>query len=217
MDAASPDLLLGIPNTDLHRLASATNTNDAHQWVQNTVSKFYPSVNIKYIAIGNEVNPVDGANWPHVLPAIQNVYQAIRARGLHEKIKVSTAIDMIIIGNSYPPSQGTLRNDVVSYVDPIIGYLVFAKAPLLSNIYPYFAYTKSNPGDIPLNYVLFTEPNVLVQDGSRGYQNLFIDAMLDSLHAALDSTRIGDVKVVVSESRWPSADDEEHATVENSN
>ncbi|KAK4265877.1 hypothetical protein QN277_026869 [Acacia crassicarpa] len=70
------DLLLGVPNTDLHR---ATNPDDAHQWVQNTVSKFYPSVNIKYIAVGNEVNPVDGANWPytpHVLPAIQNVYQA---------------------------------------------------------------------------------------------------------------------------------------------
>ncbi|XP_028790090.1 glucan endo-1,3-beta-glucosidase, basic isoform-like [Neltuma alba] len=205
------NLMLGVPNTDLHRLA--TNADDAREWVENSVSKFYPSVNIKYIAVGNEVNPVDGANRqyaPHVLPAIQNVYQAICARCLHEKIKVSTSIDMTLIGNSYPPSQGSFRDDVRSYFDPIIGYLVSAKAPLFANIYPYFAYCRSRPGDIPLNYALFTEPSVLVQDGSRGYQNLF-DAMLDSLHAALDGTRIGPVKVGVSESGWPSVG-EEHAT-----
>ncbi|XP_028790083.1 glucan endo-1,3-beta-glucosidase, basic isoform-like [Neltuma alba] len=205
------DLMLGVPNTDLHRLA--TSADDARQWVENSVSKFYPSVNIKYIAVGNEVNAVDGANRqyaPHVLPTIQNVYRVIRARGLHE-IKVSTSIDMTSIRNSYPPSQGSFRDDVRSYFDPIIGYLVLAKAPLFANLY--FAYSRSRPGDIPLNYASFTEPSMLVQDGSRGYRNLF-DAMLESLHAALDGTSIGPVKVVVSESGWPSAG-AEHATEDN--
>ncbi|KAF7837732.1 glucan endo-1,3-beta-glucosidase, basic isoform-like [Senna tora] len=196
------ELMLGVPNSDLQSLA--TNADNARNWVQRNVLNFYPSVNIKYVAVGNEVSPVGASSnfAPYVLPAIQNVYQAIRARGLHDQIKVSTAIDTTLIGTSYPPSQGSFRNDVRSYLDPIIGYLVYANAPLFANIYPYFSYS-GNPRDISLNYALFTAPNVVVWDGSRGYQNLF-DAMLDSVHAAIDNTRIGYVRVVVSESGWPS-------------
>ena len=196
------ELMLGVPNSDLQSLA--TNADNAGQWVQRNVLNFWPSVKIKYIAVGNEVNPVGGNSWlaQYVLPAIQNIYQAIRAKGLHDQIKVSTAIDMTLIGTSYPPSKGSFRNDVRSYLDPIIGYLVYANAPLFANVYPYFSYS-GNPRDISLPYALFTAPNVVVWDGSRGYQNLF-DALLDSLHAAIDSTGIGYVKVVVSESGWPS-------------
>ncbi|KAI4344798.1 hypothetical protein L6164_011987 [Bauhinia variegata] len=196
------ELILGVPNDDLQSLA--TNPDSARQWVQTNVLNFWPSVRIKYIAVGNEVNPVGGSSWfaRFVLPAIQNIYQAIRARGLHDQIKVSTAIDMTLIGNSYPPSQSSFRGDVRDYLDPIIGYLVYANAPLLANVYPYFAYA-GNPRDISLPYALFTSPNVLVWDGQYGYQNLF-DAMLDSVHAAIDNTRIGSVEVVVSESGWPS-------------
>ncbi|KAI4334952.1 hypothetical protein L6164_013647 [Bauhinia variegata] len=197
------ELMLGVPNSDLQSLA--TNPDNARQWVQRNVLNFWPSVKIKYIAVGNEVSPVNGATaWfaQFVLPAIQNVYQAIRARGLHDQIKVSTAIDMGLLGNSYPPSQSYFRGDVRSYLDPIIGYLVYANAPLLTNVYPYFAYA-GNPRDISLDYALFISPSVLVWDGQYGYQNLF-DAMLDAVHAAIDNTGIGYVEVVVSESGWPS-------------
>lgn len=196
------ELMLGVPNPDLQNLAN--NADAAIQWVQRNVLNFYPSVNIKYIAVGNEVSPVGGSSQfaSFVLPAIQNIYQAIRAKGLHDQIKVSTAIDMTLIGTSYPPSKGSFRSDVRSYLDPIIGYLVYANAPLFANIYPYFSYS-GNPRDISLPYALFTSPNVVVWDGSRGYQNLF-DALLDALHASIDATGIGYVKVVVSESGWPS-------------
>lgn len=196
------ELMLDVPNSDLQSLA---NPNNAGQWVQTNVLNFYPAVNIKYIAVGNEVKPVgDSTSWmaQYVLPAIQNVYQAIRAKGLQDQIKVSTAIDMTLIGTSYPPSKGSFRSDVRSYLDPIIGYLVYANLPLFANVYPYFSYV-GDPNDISLPYALFTAPNVVVWDGSRGYQNLF-DAVLDSVHAALDNTGIGYVKVVVSESGWPS-------------
>lgn len=196
------ELMLGIKNSDLQNLA--TNTDFANQWVQRYVINYYPNVNIKYVVVGNEVSPVGPTSYlsPHVLPAVQHVYQAIRAHNLHDQIKVSTAIDTTLIGTSYPPSKGSFRNDVRSYLDPIIGYLVYANAPLFANIYPYFSYS-GNPRDISLPYALFTAPNVVVWDGSRGYQNLF-DAMLDAVHAAIDNTRIGYVKVVVSESGWPS-------------
>ncbi|KAJ1380603.1 Glycoside hydrolase family 17 [Sesbania bispinosa] len=159
---------------------------------------------IELILVGNEVSPVGGTSWyaQYVLHAIQNIYQAIRAQGLHDQIKVSTSIDMTLLESSYPPSQGSFRGDVRSYLDPIIGYLVYASAPLLVNVYPYFSYA-NNPRDISLSYALFTSPNVMVWDGQYGYQNLF-DAMLDAVHAAIDNTRIGYVPVVVSESGWPS-------------
>ena len=156
------------------------------------------------MVVGNEINPVGSSSEfaQYVLPAIQNIYQAIRAQGLQDLIKVTTAIDMTLLGNSYPPSQSYFRTDVRSYLDPIIGYLVYANAPLLANVLPYFSYS-NNPIDISLSYALFNSTNVVVWDGQYGYQNLF-DAMLDAVHVAIDNTGIGYVEVVVSESGWPS-------------
>lgn len=197
------ELMLGVPNSLLHDLAS--NPSNAQNWVKTNVLNFYPSVRIKYIAVGNEVSPVNGDTSlaKFLLPAMQNVYQAIRSAGLHDRIKVSTAIDMTLIGVSYPPSQGAFRGDVRAYLDPIIGYLVYAQAPLLANIYTYFSYA-GNPRDISLPYALFTSPSVVVRDDDRGYQNLF-DAMLDGLYSALERAWGGSLEVVVSESGWPSA------------
>ncbi|XP_017409754.1 glucan endo-1,3-beta-glucosidase, basic isoform [Vigna angularis] len=193
------ELILGVPNVDLQSLA--TSPDNAITWVQNNVLNFFPSVKITYVAAGNEVDPV-GEFAPHVLPAIQNIYKAITNKGLQDQIKVTTVIATSILGSSYPPSQGSFRADARSYIDPILGFLVSANAPLLANVYPYFSYS-SNPNDISLPYALFTSPNVVVSDGQYGYQNLF-DAVLDAVHAAIDSTGVGFVDVVVSETGWPS-------------
>ncbi|XP_059453458.1 glucan endo-1,3-beta-glucosidase, basic vacuolar isoform-like [Corylus avellana] len=197
------ELMLGVPNSDLQSLA--TNPSNANSWVQRNVLSFWPSVRFRYIAVGNEVSPVNGATASlaqFVLPAVRNVFNAIRSAGLQDQIKVSTAIDMTLIGTSYPPSQGAFRGDVRAYLDPIIGHLAYAKAPLLANVYTYFSYA-GNPRDISLPYALFTSPSVVVWDGQRGYQNLF-DAMMDALYSALERTG-NPLAVVVSESGWPSA------------
>ena len=55
------ELILGVPNSDLQGLA--TNVDTARQWVQRNVLNFWPSVKIKYVAVGNEVNPVGGSSW----------------------------------------------------------------------------------------------------------------------------------------------------------
>ncbi|XP_004295093.1 PREDICTED: glucan endo-1,3-beta-glucosidase, basic isoform [Fragaria vesca subsp. vesca] len=197
------ELILGVPNSLLQDFAA--NPSNAQNWVQTNVLNFYPSVRIKYIAVGNEVSPVNGDTSlaQFLLPAMQHVYQAVRAANLHDLIKVSTAIDTTLIGVSYPPSQGAFRGDVRGYLDPIIGYLVYAQAPLLANIYTYFSYA-GNPRDISLPYALFTSPSVVAWDGDKGYQNLF-DAMLDGLYSALEGAWGGSLEVVVSESGWPSA------------
>ncbi|KAH7513459.1 hypothetical protein FEM48_Zijuj12G0202100 [Ziziphus jujuba var. spinosa] len=198
------EVMLGVPNSELQSLANPSNAN---AWVQRNVLSFWPSVRFRYIAVGNEVSPVNGGTSHYaqfVLPALTNVFNAIRSAGLQDQIAVSIAIDMTLIGNSYPPSAGAFRDDVRHYLEPIIGHLSYARAPLLANIYTYFSYV-GNPRDISLPYALLSSPSVVVWDGSRGYTNLF-DAMLDSLYSAME--RLGEwaaLDVVVSESGWPSA------------
>lgn len=191
------EVLLGVPNQNLQEMAN--NPSAAQSWVRNNVQR--PSVKFKHTAVGNELIPGGLARF--ILPAMQNIYNAIGSSGLRDKIKVSTAIDMGVLGNSFPPSQGSFKGEARQYLEPIVRFLASTRAPLLANVYTYFSYT-GNPRDISLQYALFTSPSVVVQDGQLKYQNLF-DAMLDALYSAVESVGGSNVEMVVSESGWPSA------------
>ncbi|CAK9148571.1 unnamed protein product [Ilex paraguariensis] len=193
------ELILGVTNNDLQSFASSNAT--ASQWVQNNVINYITNVNIKYIAVGNEVQPTDSTP-PFLLPAIQNVYNAIANAGLQTRIKVSTAIDLRLIENYDRPSQASFTDNARPYMEPIIGYLVSINSPLLVNVYPYFTYIFNTP-TIQLPYALFTAPGVVVQDGGLGYQNLF-DALLDGMYTAVEKLGGESLQIVVSESGWPS-------------
>jgi hypothetical protein len=182
-------LILDTGNGQLASLAS-----NANAWVQANVVP-HKNVNIKYIAVGNEVS---GSDTSLILPAMKNVNAALAAAGL-SGIKVSTAVQSGVT-QGFPPSQGTFS---ASYMGPIAQYLASTGAPLLANIYPYFSYT-GNQASININYALFTSSGTVVQDGSNAYQNLF-DALVDTMYSALGSAGAGNVNIVVSESGWPSA------------
>ncbi|WVZ67451.1 hypothetical protein U9M48_016526 [Paspalum notatum var. saurae] len=190
-------LILDTGNGDvLSQLASSASY--AASWVQANVRPYYPAVNIKYIAVGNEVQ--GGAAQQSILPAIRNLNAALSSAGLGA-IKVSTSVRFDAVANSYPPSSGVFAQ---GYMVDVARYLATTGAPLLANIYPYFAY-RDNPRDISLGYATF-QPGTAVRDSGNGltYTSLF-DAMYDAVVAAMEKAGAGGVKVVVSESGWPSA------------
>ncbi|KAK4608487.1 hypothetical protein RGQ29_002055 [Quercus rubra] len=202
------EVIVGVVNNDLQGLATSPAT--ANIWMQTNIIP-YPDVKISYIAVGNEIKPSDPLAQ-YVGPAIQNLNNAITASNL--QIKVSTVIDMSLLGNSFPPSVGSFSDSASSYINAIVSILGSTNAPLLANVYPYFAYI-SDPTNIKLEYALFTSPGVVVQDGNLGYQNLF-DAILDSLYSALEKIGGANLTVIVTESGWPSdGDSGVAATVDN--
>ncbi|CAL9156973.1 glucan endo-1,3-beta-glucosidase-like [Musa acuminata AAA Group] len=201
-------LLVGVPNDQLQSLAS--DSSAANAWVQSNVVAYWPSVSFRYIAVGNEVIPGDDA--PYVLPAMQNVQNALASANLQGQIKVSTSVSTRVLGVSYPPSEGSFSSDTQADMNPIVQFLVNNGAPLLLNVYPYFSY-KYNQAQISLSYALFTSPDVVVNDGPYGYQNLF-DAIVDAAYASLEKVGGSSVEIVVSESGWPSAGDVE-TTIDN--
>ncbi|XVF62479.1 hypothetical protein PTKIN_Ptkin09bG0011200 [Pterospermum kingtungense] len=194
--------MVGVPNSDLQSVSDASG---AQAWVQRNILSHWPSVRFKYVVVGNEVSPLNGENdgkAQYVLPSIVNIFNAIPSANLHYQIMVSTSIDMSLLAKSCPPSEGAFRGDVRSYLDPIIGHLAWAGAPLLVNVYPYFSYS-DNPTDIALDYATFTSSSPVVWDPGHGYQNLF-DAMVDAVYLALEHAGQSCLRIIISESGWPS-------------
>ncbi|XP_004505798.1 glucan endo-1,3-beta-glucosidase-like [Cicer arietinum] len=199
------ELVIGVPNEDMQSISN--DVSSATSWVQNNIINYSNDVIFRYIVVGNEINPNDPTSQ-FVLPAMQNIYAALATANLQNQIKISTAIQVGLLGSSYPPSQGEFSPDAIPYLTPIVNFLVTNGAPLLANVYPYFAYI-GNEADIPLEYALFTQQGTT----DIGYQNLF-DAMLDALYAAALKIGASNLQIVVSESGWPSAGGE-GATTEN--
>ncbi|KAG5577652.1 hypothetical protein H5410_057786 [Solanum commersonii] len=193
-------IMFCIPNDKLQAL---TDPKEAYNWVVANVINYIKQVKIRYIrTVGNEISPlIAGSSQfvPFLLPAMENVQQVITAFRLNNRVKISIAIETGLLANKYPPSQSTFRGDVTSFIKPIIEFLKQNNAPLLANIYPYFAYI-GDPDHVALSYAIFAQP----EPDSLGYTNLF-DVMLDSIYYAIEKA-IGEnkVEIVVSESGWPS-------------
>ncbi|KAG2287770.1 hypothetical protein Bca52824_047374 [Brassica carinata] len=107
-------------------------------------------------------------------------------------------------GSGFPPSSGSFTPNFRIFIAPVINFLVSKKSPLLVNIYTYFTYA-NNMRDVRLEYALLTPSETVVTDRTNTYGiNLFV-ALLDTAYVALEKLRGGAVKIVVSESGWPTA------------
>ncbi|KAH0712718.1 hypothetical protein KY289_008677 [Solanum tuberosum] len=178
-------IMFCIPNDKLQAL---TDPKEAYNWVFANVINYIKQVRIRYISVGNEISPlIAGSSQfvPFLLPAMENVQRVITSDGA--------------IGEYISTISINISRDVTSFIKPIIEFLKQNNAPLLANIYPYFAYI-GDPYHVALSYAIFAQP----EPDSSGYTNLF-DAMLDSIYYAIEKI-IGEnkVEIVVSKSGWPS-------------
>ncbi|KAI3911837.1 hypothetical protein MKX01_029955 [Papaver californicum] len=188
------EVVLGTLNEDILTLAS--DASYAASWINTNVIPF-TNVNFKYISVGNEISfPGDYAD--SLVAAIQNLDAALK--DANRPIPVTTAIDMIPIAESYPPSVGRFTDASTPIFRSLVSFLNTNGYPFLVNVYPYFAYL--GPGGVRLDYALFNTTDVVVQDGAYAYKNLLY-AMVDSIYAALEKVDAPDVRIVVAETGWP--------------
>ncbi|KAF3794736.1 Lichenase [Nymphaea thermarum] len=203
---------VGVNNGDLKRLAE--DLGFAYGWVGQHIKAYLPEVDFRYITVGKEglFGTNAEAEAQYVGPAMGHVYDAISSAGLQGKIMVTTAVHMAVMGTSYPPSAGSFSDRAAAFMRTVVKFLVDTGAPLMLNVYPYFAY-KDIRQNLP--YALFSTNDDVVYDGQLRYRNLF-DSMVDSVYSALEGYGAGHVRIVVSESGWPSGgEDDGFSIIEN--
>eukprot|EP00249_Psilotum_nudum_P023849 c29005_g1_i1 orf=322-1362(-) len=193
-------LIVGVPNGQLESISSSQ--DNANQWVQNNIVPYASTVQISYIAVGNEVLINNQQFADYLFPAIQNIYNALGSSNLQSKIQVSTTHSTAVLdGNSYPPSHGNFQTQIKSQMTSILGFLSQTGAPFMANVYPFFAYISSST--IDLQYALFGQANGVDDSGSgKHYSNLF-DAQMDTLLAAMKAVGYSNIPILVTETGWP--------------
>ncbi|KAM0822797.1 hypothetical protein ACQ4PT_071280 [Festuca glaucescens] len=221
--------IVGVPNDELLALGSSPATASA--WVARRVLPFAAANSknpglISAIAVGDEVPTALPSALPVLLPAIQSLAAALAAANL-SSIPVSTPLPFSIVIDPFPPSQAYFNQSLAkSFLLPLLSHLANTSAPLMLNLYPYYALMQSG-GVVPVDNAMFkplppslemVDPNTLLH-----YTNVF-DAMLDAVYVAVKNLNVttggGAVPVLVTETGWPSYGDrklEPYASRDNAN
>eukprot|EP00250_Pteridium_aquilinum_P014337 c21924_g1_i1 orf=171-1373(-) len=196
-----------IVGTYNQELLSLTNYALAAAWVQTNIVSHLPDTDITGIVVGNEIfSGTDTNMMSQVLPAMQNVYSALKSLNLHHRVFVSTAHSFATMSSSSPPSTGAFNPAIANtYMKPILDFLSQTGAPFLINVYPFFAY-KDNPSEVPLDFVLFQTTSVIVNDNGLLYYNMF-DAQMDAVYWAIHKFGYDNITLLVSETGWPTVGD----------
>ncbi|CAI9786355.1 unnamed protein product [Fraxinus pennsylvanica] len=195
------ELVMGLDNTEILWVASGPDA--ASQWVNSKLLPYYPASKIIIITVGNEVLTAENQNViSALLPAMQNIQNALNTASLGEKIKVTTVHSMAVLGQFSPPSSGAFH---VSFVDAMKDLLKFQSAhgsPFLINAFPFYEY-KSNPTPETLAFCLF-QPNSGQLDSKSNitYMNMF-DVEVDAVRSALNAMGYKDMEIVVAQTGWP--------------
>ncbi|XP_054816606.1 glucan endo-1,3-beta-glucosidase 14-like [Prosopis cineraria] len=222
---ADPNVLLAFADSNVEfvvglgneYLQSMRDPVKAQTWIQQHLQPYLSRTKITCITVGNEVfNSNNTQLISNLLPAMQSVHNALLNLGLERQVTVTSAHSFNILSNSYPPSSGAFRQDLVQNIQPLLSFLAQIKSPFLINAYPFFAY-KDNPNEVPLNFVLF-QPNQGMNDPNTKlhYDNMLF-AQIDAVYSAIKALGYTDIEVRISETGWPSKGDPEElgATPEN--
>ncbi|KAJ7570182.1 hypothetical protein O6H91_01G109100 [Diphasiastrum complanatum] len=209
------EVIIGFPNEQVYSIARKPSL--ARKWIKRNVAKHIRATNITAISVGNEVLTSTRGITKLLLPAMRNLHDALVALNLESQVKLSTPHALNVLSNSFPPSAGAFRPDIAtSVMKPLLDFLSQTGSFVMINAYPYFAY-RANPAVISLDYTLF-RPNAGVKDPQTGlvYTNL-LDAQLDAVFAAMASLGHKDLRIVVTETGWPSKGDPTETGVSVSN
>ncbi|KAM7266151.1 hypothetical protein ACFE04_019535 [Oxalis oulophora] len=197
--------------------ALASDPNFAKNWVNTNVVPLYPASKIIVINVGNEILTFGGENLKNsLLPAMQNVQNALNDLSLGDKIKVSTVHTMAVLQQSEPPSVGMFHSSIGDLMKVLLEFNKATGSPFTFNPYPYFAYRDDTRPET-LAFYLF-QPNAGRFDANTNitYMNMF-DAQVDAVRSALNAMNFRDVEIVVAETGWPykGDDNEVGASIEN--
>eukprot|EP00250_Pteridium_aquilinum_P015832 c22785_g2_i1 orf=183-1736(+) len=207
------DLVIGIPNGDLPDFQTES---EADSWVSSYLAPLATDTKISVISVGSEVVTNYPASAPLVLPAMKNIHTGLTKAGLTQ-IQVTTANSMAILQNSFPPSSAVFNQSFsTSFMKPLLDYLHSIGSFVMINAYPYLAYT-NDPKTVPLDYALSQAQQVVVDPNTTLEYNSLYDAQLDALYFALENMGHSELKVVVSETGWPTKGDSDEvgATLQN--
>ncbi|XP_061371275.1 glucan endo-1,3-beta-glucosidase 13-like [Gastrolobium bilobum] len=195
------ELMIGIPNLDLLPLSQFQSNADT--WLRNNILPYYPATKITYITVGAEVTESHNNASALVVPAMNNVLTALKKAGLHKKIKISSTHSLGVLSKSFPPSAGAFSSSHAHFLKPLLEFLAENQSPFMIDIYPYYAY-RDSANKVSLDYALF-ELSSEVIDPNTGllYTNMF-DAQVDAIYFALMALNFRTIKVMVTETGWPS-------------
>ncbi|XWS26758.1 hypothetical protein CRYUN_Cryun26dG0057700 [Craigia yunnanensis] len=195
------ELMVGVPNSDL--LAFSQFQSNADSWLKNSILPYYPATKITYITVGLEVTENPDNASALVVPAMQNVLTALKKVGLHKRIKVSSTQSLGVLSRSFPPSAGAFNSSHAFFLKPMLEFLAENQSPFMIDLYPYYAY-RDSPNNVSLDYALF-ESSLEVIDPNTGllYTNMF-DAQIDALYFALMELNFRTIRIMVTETGWPS-------------
>ncbi|GMI89450.1 hypothetical protein like AT5G56590 [Hibiscus trionum] len=195
------ELMIAVPNSDL--LAFSQFQSNVDSWLKNSILPYYPAAKITYITVGLEVTDNPDNVSALVVPAMKNVLTALKKVGLHKRIKVSSTHSLGVLSRSFPPSAGAFNSSHAYFLKPMLEFLAENQSPFMIDLYPYYAY-RDSPNNVSLDYALFESSSEVI-DPNTGllYTNMF-DAQIDSLYFALMALNFRTIKVMVTETGWPS-------------
>lgn len=222
---ADPNVLAAFANSDVEfiiglgneELGNMRDISQAQSWIQQNVQPYLSQTKITSILVGNEVfSNNDTSQDQNLVPAMQTVYHALVNLGLDQQVAVTSAHSFNILSNSYPPSSGAFREDLIPYIQPLLSFHAQVKTPFLINAYPFFAY-KASPNDISLDYVLFQPNSGMVDPNTNLHYDNMLYAQIDAVYAAIKALGHSDIEVKISETGWPSKGDADEvgASLEN--
>ncbi|KAL2472931.1 O-Glycosyl hydrolase family 17 protein [Forsythia ovata] len=197
---------VALPNEQLS--SAAANESFTDTWVKTNIISYLPKTLIEAIAVGNEVFVDPKNTTTYLLPAMKNVYASLSKYDVASNIKICSPVALSALQSSYPSSTGSFKSDLIEpVIKPMLSFLNQTDSYLMVNAYPFFAYI-ANTDTISLDYAMFRD-NKGQTDPNNGlvYKSLF-EAQIDAVFAAMNALGFNDLKMVISETGWPSNGDE---------